>query len=177
MFVTNNINFKFSDASLWFISISFIIFISIVSKCKERLVVNGMSVKVKYVRANAIFIQSGTSTIPMFEVYADGQKCHPIVAGYASTIHKVMGQTLCHVTSVFDMRVLSPAIGYVPLSKVSSLCLPWITLHFSYVWEKHILSTYSMKVVTSKMMNFSSCLWSISKSQLSKLLKMIMCIL
>ena len=65
----------------------------LLSSCKERLVVYGISGKGKYVKANSIFIQSGTSIVHVFEVYADVQKYHPIVVGYASTIHKVMGQT------------------------------------------------------------------------------------
>lgn len=35
----------------------------------------------------------------------------PIVSSYVSTVHKVMGKTLEHVTLVFDMQILSPAIG------------------------------------------------------------------
>ena len=92
---------------------------SLLNRCKEKLAVNGLSGKVKCIKDNTIFIQSGTSIIPVFKEYADGQKYHPIVAGYAPTIHKVMGQTLSHVTLVFDMRVI--AIGYVALSRVSSL--------------------------------------------------------
>ena len=41
--------------------------------------------------------------------------------GYTSTVHKVMGQAVEHVTLVFDMRMLSPAVGYVALSRVSCL--------------------------------------------------------
>ena len=57
----------------------------------------------------------------MFAVYNGGSQYYPIMAGYASTFHKVMGQTLLHVTLVFDARVLSQGIGYVALSRVSSL--------------------------------------------------------
>ena len=32
-----------------------------------------------------------------------------------------MGQAVEHVTLVFDMRMISPAVGYVALSRVSSL--------------------------------------------------------
>lgn len=55
----------------------------------------------------------------MFEVYEDGQEYHSIVAGYASTVHEVMGQTLSHMTLAFSNK--SPAIGYVALSRVFSL--------------------------------------------------------
>ena len=90
-------------------------------RCKERLVVNGMTGKVKYIEKNIIFVETANAMVPVFSVYCDGQEYFPIVAGYASTIHKVMGQTLQHVTLAFDMRMLSPAVGYVALSRVSSL--------------------------------------------------------
>ena len=32
-----------------------------------------------------------------------------------------MGQTLGHMTLAFDIRMLSPGVGYVALSRVSSL--------------------------------------------------------
>ena len=41
--------------------------------------------------------------------------------GYTSNVHKVIGQAVEHVTLVFDMRMLSLAVGYVALSRVSSL--------------------------------------------------------
>ena len=80
-----------------------------------------MTGKVKYVQGNTIFVQTSEAIVPVFAVYSNGLEYFPIVAGYASTIHKVMGQTLTHVTLVFDMRMLSPAVRYVALSRVSSL--------------------------------------------------------
>ena len=90
-------------------------------RCKERLTVNGMTGKVKYIDGNTIFVETANAMVPVFPVYTHGQEYFPIVARYASTIHKVMGQTLQHVTLAFDMRMLSPAVGYVALSRVSSL--------------------------------------------------------
>ena len=72
-------------------------------------------------RGNTIFIKTTNAIVPVFPVYSNGLEYFPIVAGYASTIHKVMGQSLQHVTLVFNMRMLSPAVGYVALSRVSSL--------------------------------------------------------
>ena len=80
-----------------------------------------MSGKIKYVEGNTIFIQTANAMVPVFPVFHNGQQYYPIVAGYASTIHKVMGQTLEHVTLAFDRRMLSPAVGYVALSRASSL--------------------------------------------------------
>ena len=50
-----------------------------------------MSGKIKYVEGNTIFIQTANVMVPVFPVFRDGQQYYPIVAGYASTIHKVMG--------------------------------------------------------------------------------------
>ena len=80
-----------------------------------------MSGKVKYVEGNVIFIQACDKVIPVFAVYENGQEYFPIVGGYASTVHKVMGQILQHVTLAFNIPMLSPAVGYVALSRVSSI--------------------------------------------------------
>ena len=81
-----------------------------------------MTGKVKYIDGNTIFVETNTNAIiPVFAVFKDEQQYFPLVAGYASTVHKVMGQILQHVTCVFDIQMLSPAVGYVALSRVSSL--------------------------------------------------------
>ena len=54
-------------------------------------------------------------------MYDKGQEYFPIVPGYASTVRKVIGQALQHVTLAFDISMLSPAVGYVALSRVSSI--------------------------------------------------------
>ena len=90
-------------------------------RCKERGVVNGMIGRVKYCESDAIYIQnSSNDIIPVFPVCSNEQQYFPILASYAATIHKIVGQTLQHVTLVFDKRILSPAVGYVALSRVSS---------------------------------------------------------
>ena len=80
-----------------------------------------MTGKIKYIEGNIIFLESSDKLIPVFAVYDNGKRYYPIVPGYASTVHKVMGQTLKHITLVFDMRIFTPALGYVALSRVSSL--------------------------------------------------------
>ena len=81
-----------------------------------------MTGRIKYCEGDTIFIEnSSNDIIPVFPVYSEEQQFFPIVAGYAFTIHKIMGQTLEHITLVFDMRMLSPAVGYVALSRISSL--------------------------------------------------------
>ena len=55
-------------------------------RCKERLVVNGMSGKIKYVEGNTIFTQTANVMVPVFPAFRDGQQYYPIVAGYARNI-------------------------------------------------------------------------------------------
>ena len=43
---------------------------------------------------------------------------YPVVAGYSSTIHKEMGQTIPHIILVFNCHYLSPTVGYVALSRL-----------------------------------------------------------
>ena len=90
-------------------------------RCKERHYVNGMSGKTQYFKGNILFVEVSDKSIPVFAIYDNGQEYFPIVAGYASTVHKVMRQTLKHVTFTFDIPILSPTIRYVALSRVSSI--------------------------------------------------------
>ena len=81
-----------------------------------------MTGKVKYIDGNTIYVETNTNTIILvFAVFKDGQQYFHLIAGYASTVHKVMGQTLQHITLVFDIQMLSRVVGYVALSRVSSL--------------------------------------------------------
>ena len=77
--------------------------------------------KVQYSEGQHIFIKYGEKVVPVFPVYHNRQPYYPVVASYCFTILKVMGQTLPHVFLIFDSRFLSPAVGYVALSRVSSL--------------------------------------------------------
>ena len=53
-----------------------------------------MTGKIKYIEENIIFVEAANKLIPLFAVYDNGKRYHPIVPGYASTVHQVMGQTL-----------------------------------------------------------------------------------
>ena len=75
--------------------------------------------KVKYVENNTIFLESSKGILAVFPVFGNGCQYYPSVTGYSSTVQKIMGQDLYHVTLAFDWRTLSPAIGYVS-SRVSS---------------------------------------------------------
>ena len=108
-----------SSNSVYFIYWLNILFFSILWKNNFSFSIE--DTKIKYIDGNTIFVETTNAIIPVFAVYDKGQEYFPLVAGYASTVHKVMGQTLKHVTLVFDLRMLSPAVGYVALSRVSSL--------------------------------------------------------
>ena len=51
----------------------------------------------------------------------NGQPYYPITAAYSSTVHKVMGQDMEHITLALESRVLPPAVGYVALAPVRNL--------------------------------------------------------
>ena len=80
-----------------------------------------MSGKVLYCEGHIIILKCGQNIVPVFLVYCNCIPYYSIVAGCSLTIHKVMGQTLPDITLVFYCRHLSPAVGYVALSSVSSL--------------------------------------------------------
>ena len=93
-----------------------------------------MTGKVQYCEGGNIFVKCGDTLVPVFPVYRYREPCYRIVAGYCSTIHKVTGQTLPHLTLIFDCCFLSPAIGYIALSRVSSLdnVVPMLWLRKTY---------------------------------------------
>ena len=81
-----------------------------------------MTGRVNYCQGKTIYIEnSSNDIIPVFPIYSEEQQYFLILAAYATTIRKIKGQTLQHVTLILDMCMLSPAIGYVALSRVSSL--------------------------------------------------------
>ena len=113
-----------------------------------------MTGKIKYVEGNIIFVQASDKIIPVFAVYDNGQQYFPIVAGYASTVHKVMGQTLEHITLAFDIRMLSPAVGYVALSRVSSIdrVVPLLRLRRSHFINSEKWICYTFLIFVNNML-------------------------
>ena len=99
--------------------------------------------------------------VPAFPVHHDRQPYYPIVAGYCFTMHKVMGQTLPHVTLVFDSQFLSPAVGYVALSRVSSLdnVVPMLRLR-----KTHFINCYQIYVQTFQILPNNICKLSFTNS-------------
>ena len=142
--------------NLWFLLI----------RCKERGVVIGMTGRVRYCQGDTIFIQnSSNEIIPHFAAYCEGQKYFPIVPAYASTVHKIMAQTLQHITLVFDIRILSPAIGYVPLLRVSSLDNVVLLLrlrkshflNFLFCRVSCFCHSYIYKLLVEKLLHSTNC--------------------
>ena len=84
----------------------------------QRKMINDMT---GHCDGQTIFIKSGDNLIPVFPVYREGTPYYPLVPAYCFTVHKVMGQTIPHVTLVFDSRYLPPAVGYVALPRVSDI--------------------------------------------------------
>ena len=85
--------------------------------------VNGTTGKVLYCEGQILFLKCGQNIVPVFPVYCNRIPYYPIVAGYSSTTHEVMGQILPYITLVFNCWFLSPAVGYVALQGFS----PFIT--------------------------------------------------
>lgn len=81
-------------------------------RCKEQLVINGNIGEVKYVEGKIVFIICNNSMlVPVFPVYSNRMAYYPVLPGFASTVQKVMGQDLPHMTLVFDIKNMSPAAG------------------------------------------------------------------
>ena len=93
-----------------------------------------MTGRVHYCQGQTIFIKSGCKIIPVFPVYRDQTPYYPIVAGYCFTIHKIMGQTLKHITLVFDTRHLAPDMWHY--QECHNILM---MLYQSCVYEKLIL--------------------------------------
>ena len=93
-----------------------------------------MTGRVNYCQGKTIYIESSSNDIiPVFPIYSEEQQYFLILAAYATTIHKIKGQTLQHVTLILDMCMLSLAIGYVALSRVSSLDNFYFFSNFIYL--------------------------------------------
>ena len=93
-----------------------------------------MTGKVQYYDGQTIFIKSENNLIVVFPVYRDRTPYYPLVPAYCFTVHKVMGQTIPHITLVFDSRYLPSAVGYVALPRVSHIdnVVPMLRLRKSH---------------------------------------------
>ena len=70
----------------------------------------------------------------VFPVFENDCQYYPLGATYSSSVHEIMGQDLDYVTLGFVLRTLSPALGYVALSRVSSFdkVVPMLRLRKSH---------------------------------------------
>ena len=91
-----------------------------------------------YIYKQTIFVKSEKSVLPIFPVYDTNTVYYPIVPGYVWMIHKVMGQDIEHVTLVFDKKTFYSVVGYVAISRVSSIdnIVPVIRLRKSHFFNK-----------------------------------------
>ena len=90
-------------------------------RCKEFNVMNGTTGRVKYIRHGIVMLENSTGIIPVFPLFTNGQSYYPLTPAYSSTVHKIMGQDLPHVTLAFEDKVLLAAVGYVVLTRVRNL--------------------------------------------------------
>ena len=91
------------------------------NKCKTTRYVNGTCGTVQSITGVTIFIESSGSIVPVFPGISNGVRYYPLKPAYATTVHKIQGQTLKHVTVVFDMPRITSAVGYVAISRVKNL--------------------------------------------------------
>ena len=99
-----------------------------------NFIINGNTGKVKYLENNTIFLESLKGILPIFLVFENACQYYPLGAWYSSTVHKIIGQDLHDITLAFDLRTLSPTVGYVALSRVSSFdkVVPMLRLRKSH---------------------------------------------
>lgn len=90
------------------------------NRCKRTRYVNGTIGNVAFYNGLTYFITSGDVVIPVFPVYNCDVAYYPLRLAYATTVHKIQDQMLDHVTLVFNKENLTPGIGYVVVSRVSS---------------------------------------------------------
>ena len=121
-FFKGNPPFVFKDANLddLFIHIGMPVYIT-ENKCKTTRYVNGTCGVVHSIVGVTIFIISNEKIIPVFPGIKEKVHYYPLKPGYATTVHKIQGQTLAHVTLVFNMPRLTSAVGYVAISRVKNL--------------------------------------------------------
>jgi hypothetical protein len=86
---------------------------------KEIGFVNGMQATVLGIAGNSIIVQTDLGRrIPIHPWTSEDRVVHyPLRVGYASTLHKVQGATLPHITLWLDVPNM-PAAAYVALSRV-----------------------------------------------------------
>ena len=66
-----------------------------------------------------MFFKCGQNIVPVFPVYYNRIAYYPIVAGYSSTIHKVMGQTLPHVNPSFQLLLFESSCRICSIIKAN----------------------------------------------------------
>ena len=88
---------------------------------KDKGVINGIVGTAHSVQNNTLFIECGTKLIPVFPVTnEDNVTYYPVTQAYSTTIAKAQGQTIPHITILFDTPTLPPGCAYVAISRAKT---------------------------------------------------------
>ena len=97
--------------------------------------VNGMSGTVLGMNGDNVIVRTEQNVRISVHAWTDpvtGIVHYPFRLGYASTLHKVQGATLPHITLWLDSKKPMPAAGYVALSRVTH------DAHWQYVGDPSV---------------------------------------
>ena len=120
---------------------------SIFCRCKEWHIINRNLGKVKWEENNTLFLDSLKGILVVFPVFENWCHYYLLVAGYTSTVHKIMGEDLEHVTLAFDLKTSSPAVVYAALSRMSYFdkVVPMLQLRKSHFLTLANVTLYECK--------------------------------
>ena len=89
---------------------------------KSRYFVNGTVGTIERMEKCTIYVRLRNGCLlGIYKIFREGTCYYPIMPGYCSTIYKVQGKTLNHITIWFDNDIISPGTGYTALSRVRKL--------------------------------------------------------
>ena len=91
---------------------------------KDAGLVNGAKCVVLNITEHGIRVETNTGCVVIRHFYQNGRKFLPLARAYASTLAKMQGTTLEHITIMPDV-IRVPAAGYVAVSRVRSLSDCW----------------------------------------------------
>ena len=97
--------------------------------------INGMSGTVLGMNGDNVIVRTEQNVRISVHAWTDpvtGIVHYPFRLGYASTLHKVQGATLPHITLWLDSKKPMPAAGYVALSRVTH------DAHWQYVGDPNV---------------------------------------
>ena len=88
---------------------------------KDKGVINGFVGTTHSVKNNTLFIECGKNLIPVFPVTNEDNVTYYLVTqAYSTTIAEAQGQTIPHITILFDTPTLPPGCAYVAISRAKA---------------------------------------------------------